>query len=274
MRNWLDVLETAVVKFYYSRTAHRLFTNAWYTLLSKLDKNGQVTLLNYGFAYLTGEKIPLQANDEFNRYPIQLYHYVASGVPLDGKELLEVGCGRGGGALYIARYMHPRKLTGVDLCKEAIRFSAEHYAQEPKLAFRLADAHRLPFPNHSFDAVLNIESAQHYADMGKFLDEVHRILRPGGHFLMACFEDRQKNIFPRQALRESKLHAVKEQDITANVARALEIDTLRRQKLARVLSPPFMGRLSKEFAGIQGTDLHDSFASGECRYYSFVYRKP
>ncbi len=273
MRDLVRGFETAVVKFYYSRTAHRLFTNSWYSLLSNLDKNCKVTFLNYGFAYLTGEEVPLQPSDEFNRYPIQLYHYVASSVSLEGKQILEVGCGRGGGASYLARYMNPQKVTGVDICNAAIRFDAEHYSQETKLEFRLADAHRLPFPENSFDAVLNIESAQHYARMAKFLDEVHRVLRPGGHFLMACFEDRQKNVFPRHALRASKLHGIKEEDITANVARALEIDTPRREKLARALSPSFMRRLATEFAGVQGTDLHNAFASGECPYFCFVHRK-
>ena len=121
--------------------------------------------------------------------------------------------------------------------------------------------------------MLNVESAQHYSDMGQFLEEVYRVLRPGGDFLMACFEDVQKNVLPRESLRQARLRLIREDDITANVARALELDGSRRQELAIALSPRLLLGLSKEFAGIPGTQLHASFANGECPYFCFAGRK-
>jgi SAM-dependent methyltransferase len=265
--------ETAVLKLFYSRAARNLFTNAWYSLLSNLDRHAAVTFLNYGYAYSNGEQIPLQAEDEPNRYPIQLYHHVLSGTSIAGREVLEVGSGRGGGASYVARYFRPRTLTGIDICKAAIRFSTVRYAGQDNLEFRVGDACNLPFANDSFDVVLNVESAQHYSDMGRFLEEVYRVLRPGGDFLMACFEDRQKNVLPRESLRQARLRLIREDEITANVARALELDSSRRQALAIELSPRPLLRLSKEFAGIPGTQLHASFANKECPYFCFTCRK-
>ncbi len=265
--------ETAALKLFYSRAARNLFTNAWYSLLSNLDRHAAVTFLNYGYASSNGEQIPLRAEDEPNRYPIQLYHHVLSGTAVAGREVLEVGSGRGGGASYVARYFRPRTLTGVDICKAAIRFSRARYADQDNLEFRVADACNLPFANDSFDVVLNVESAQHYGDMGQFLEEVYRVLRPGGDFLMACFEDVQKNVLPREFLRQTRLRLIREDDITANVARALELDSLRRQTLAIAIAPrPLLG-LSNEFAGIPGTQLYASFASGECPYFCFACRK-
>ncbi len=265
--------ETAALKLFYSRAARNLFTNAWYSLLSNLDRHAAVTFLNYGYASSNGEQIPLRAEDEPNRYPIQLYHHVLSGTAVAGREVLEVGSGRGGGASYVARYFRPRTLTGVDICKAAIRFSRARYADQDNLEFRVADACNLPFANDSFDVVLNVESAQHYGDMGQFLEEVYRVLRPGGDFLMACFEDVQKNVLPREFLRQTRLRLIREDEITANVARALELDSLRRQTLAIAIAPrPLLG-LSNEFAGIPGTQLHASFANGECPYFCFACRK-
>ena len=265
--------ETAALKLFYSRAARNLFTNAWYSLLSNLDRHAAVTFLNYGYASSNGEQIPLRAEDEPNRYPIQLYHHVLSGTAVAGREVLEVGSGRGGGASYVARYFRPRTFTGVDICKAAIRFSRARYADQDNLEFRVADACNLPFANDSFDVVLNVESAQHYGDMGQFLEEVYRVLRPGGDFLMACFEDVQKNVLPREFLRQTRLRLIREDDITANVARALELDSLRRQTLAIAIAPrPLLG-LSNEFAGIPGTQLYASFASGECPYFCFACRK-
>jgi len=265
--------ETAALKLFYSRAARNLFTNAWYSLLSNLDRHAAVTFLNYGYASSNGEQIPLRAEDEPNRYPIQLYHHVLSGTAVAGREVLEVGSGRGGGASYVARYFRPRTFTGVDICKAAIRFSRARYADQDNLEFRVADACNLPFANDSFDVVLNVESAQHYGDMGQFLEEVYRVLRPGGDFLMACFEDVQKNVLPREFLRQTRLRLIREDEITANVARALELDSLRRQTLAIAIAPrPLLG-LSNEFAGIPGTQLYASFASGECPYFCFACRK-
>jgi ubiquinone/menaquinone biosynthesis C-methylase UbiE len=42
------------------------------------------------------------------------------------------------------------------------------------------DAENLPFPQVSFDAVINVESAHCYGSIERFLAEVHRVLRPGG----------------------------------------------------------------------------------------------
>lgn len=59
--------------------------------------------------------LPLSESDEPNRYCIQLYHQTASQVDLTGKEVLEVSCGAGGGASYIARNLGPASYTGLDL---------------------------------------------------------------------------------------------------------------------------------------------------------------
>jgi ubiquinone/menaquinone biosynthesis C-methylase UbiE len=144
---------------------------------------------------------------------------------------------------------------------------------QDNLEFRVADACNLPFANDSFDVVLNVESAQHYGDIGRFLEEVYRVLRPGGDFLMACFEDVQKNVLPREFLRQARLRLIREDEITANVARALELDSSRRQALAIAIAPQPLLRLSNEFAGIPGTQLYASFASGECPYFCFACRK-
>lgn len=268
-----SLLETAALKLFYSPAARPLLTNAWYSLLSNLDRHAAVTFLNYGYASLDGDQIPLQAEDEPNRYPIQLYHHVLSGTAIAGKAVLEIGSGRGGGASYVARYLNPHTFIGVDICKAAIRFSAARYADQNNLEFRVANALDLPLANDSFDVVLNVESAQHYGDMSRFLEEVYRVLRPGGDFLMACFEDLQKNVLPRELLRRAPLRLISEEEITPNVVRALELDSSRRQALAIALSPPLLLGLSNEFAGIPGTELYASFASGECPYFCFASRK-
>ena len=269
----MNQAQSLAVRFFYSSGARALFTNAWYALVSRLDRNAEVTLMNYGYAGADGSRIPLDAAHEPERYALQLYHHVATGVPVEGRDVLEVGCGRGGGAAYIARALRPREMVGVDRTAASIRFARRHFAAQKNLRFLEADAHSLPFDDDSFDAVVNIESAQHYRDIDRFFSEVHRVLKPGGHLLIACFEDASKGVYPREALRRSKLREVREEDITPGVVRAMDLDSARRQQLARKLVPPFLRGLAGEFAGVRGTALYDSFATGGCPYLYFVYRK-
>lgn len=261
------------IRFFYSSRARSLLTNAWYSLVSRLDKNAEVTLMNYGYESADGTRIFLHAGDEAERFALQLYHHVATGVALEGKDVLEVGCGRGGGASYIARYLHPRKMVGADIIPSAIRFDQKHYAAQKNLRFFVADAHKLPFEDNSFDAIVNIESAQHYKDVSRFLSEVRRVLKPGGYLLISYFEDPGKGVFPRQALAQSNLHKVREEDITEGVVRAMGLDSSRRQQLAQKLSPGILKKLAVEFAGVRGTDLYNDFASGNYPYFYFIYRK-
>ncbi len=106
-----------------------------------------------------------------------------AGVSLDSRthrrEVLEVGCGRGGGGAYVAEHFRVSRLTGLDFSGAAIRFARAHHA-DPRLRFVRGDAENLPFPDAWFDAVLNVESSHCYPDVPRFTSEVARVLRPGG----------------------------------------------------------------------------------------------
>ena len=68
--------------------------------------------MNYGYALLSsdGKYInKLKKEDEFERFPLQMYHYIATGLgnfkDLKEKTVLDIGCGRGGGLEYIVNYL-------------------------------------------------------------------------------------------------------------------------------------------------------------------------
>ncbi len=94
--------------------------------------------MNYGFDRPdVRESASVRARNSSQRYGLQFYHYVASGANLLGKDVLEVGCGRGGGAEYIARVFRPRKLVAVDINVSAIRFDKSHYSKHDILTLEL-----------------------------------------------------------------------------------------------------------------------------------------
>src|SRR5690606_18302085 len=179
---------------------------AWYDFLTRLDRRGEVVFLNHGFAPDGGDRsdIDLQPEDEAERLSIQLYHHVASAVDWRGRDGLEVGCGRGGGASYVARYLKPRSLIGLDIAAKSIAFCRDRHSA-PGLSFRHGDAQNLPFPDESFDIVLNVESSGSYPDRAVFFREVARVLRPGGHFLFADYRRSDAIRKLRKQLRDMPL---------------------------------------------------------------------
>jgi ubiquinone/menaquinone biosynthesis C-methylase UbiE len=108
--------------------------------------------------------------------------------PLKDKEVIEVGCGNGVQTIYINENHKPSSITGVDLNKNNIDIanSEMKLANSENVRFVVDDAQNLKnVLSESADVLLNIESAFHYPDKSAFLKEIHRVLKPGGEFLVA-----------------------------------------------------------------------------------------
>src|ERR1700757_4421321 len=168
---------------------NRLCSKSFYRIQTRLIAPNDVVFLNTGYEEEPPMALPLADSDEPNRFHIQLYHRTATQVDLNGKRVLEVGCGHGGGASYLMRTAGPASYTGLDLNPAGIAFCRKRH-NLPGLEFVQGDAENLPFPDQSFDAVINIESSHCYPRFPRFLAEVARVLRPGGHLLYADLRQR------------------------------------------------------------------------------------
>jgi ubiquinone/menaquinone biosynthesis C-methylase UbiE len=247
-----------------------------YQFMAKIYQKKSWSFMNYGYAPLEDGAVPLplQGADEPNRYCIQLYHHVAGAVDLRGKRVLEVGSGRGGGADYVQRYLQPHTMVGVDFSARAVGLSNRHYGDHRVgLAYVPGDAEALPFGDHSFDAVINVESSHCYRHMPTFLSEVHRVLRPGGHFLFADFRSGDQLTDLDAHLRRSGLVEHSRQDITPNVVRALDIDHARKQGQIEQNAPWWITKLFAQFAGLKGSRIYRQFQGRELIYMRFVLQK-
>jgi len=103
----------------FSPFTKRWFWKKWYNVFADRAKNSDFKFMNYGFDE-NGFFPDLKTEDKQERYPIQLYHHVASQTDLSGKVVLEVGSGRGGGASYVSRYLRPSSVLGVDISESAV----------------------------------------------------------------------------------------------------------------------------------------------------------
>ena len=248
-----------------------IFYRIWYWYLSTIDKNADVIFMNYGYSK-DNHKIKLDEVDEKNRYSAQLYNYVATGVDIRGKDILEVGCGRGGGLSYINRYLSPHSATGVDLNKKAIAFCKTYYSTKG-IKFLQAKAQNLNFQDKFFDVVINIESSHRYPQMDIFLDEVFRVLKPGGFFLFADFRHKSEIETLNIQLNNSNLKFVKDENITANVLEALKLSTNEKEKLIHKIIPKLLHSVGKKFAATEGSTTYNKFSTREYEYFFFILIK-
>jgi SAM-dependent methyltransferase len=94
---------------------------------------------------------------------------------------LDIGTGLGDAALLVAREFPHARVRGVDLSEEMVRRAQARIGLDPegRVAFKVADASKLPFEDDSFDLVTQL-------NMPPFFSEIARVLRPGGFVVIAA----------------------------------------------------------------------------------------
>lgn len=247
----------------------RWFWKKWYNMFAK--KVHEIQFMNYGYSS-KDLVLDLKEEDVHNRYPIYLYHHVASQIDLTDKKVLEVGSGRGGGASYVARYMNPSEIIGLDISESAVKNCNETYKID-NLSFLAGDSEKLPFKDNYFDAVLNIESSHCYGSMSKFINEVIRVLKPGGYFL---FCDLRKNTLVNEmmsSINTDNLQLINQKDITSNIIKATTLMSKERKESIKELESGFFKKVLESFAAVEGSKVHNSFKDGYFKYISACSRK-
>lgn len=95
--------------------------------------------------------------------------------------VLDVGCGDGSAAATAAGVLSAHRMIGVDWSQDALRRASRHLTA---VRGELTDP-GLPFADGIADAVLFSEVIEHLVDPDSALDELRRVLRPGGHLLLS-----------------------------------------------------------------------------------------
>lgn len=96
------------------------------------------------------------------------------------ERVLEIECGDGDGALFLAREFPAARVRGVDRSAEPVRAATARIGLDPegRVAFKQGGPGDLPYPSDFFDLVVAIDARPRVA-------EVVRVLRPGGHLILA-----------------------------------------------------------------------------------------
>ncbi|MGN6257739.1 MAG: class I SAM-dependent methyltransferase [Solirubrobacterales bacterium] len=99
----------------------------------------------------------------------------------DPERILQIECGEGDGALFLAREFPSARVRGVDRSAEAVRHAADRIGLDPegRVAFKQGSPRSLPFPDDQFDLLVAIDARPAAA-------EAARGLRPGGFLVLAA----------------------------------------------------------------------------------------
>ena len=204
-----------------------------------------------------------------NRNSVKLVLEVIGDCAVDGKRVLDVGCGRGGTVHVLQTFFKPARLNGLDLSTTAIEFCRRAH-KRPDTTFYEGDAENLPFPDASLDIVTNLESSHSYPNINRFYNEVYRVLAPGGYFLYTDTLALQQMATCIAYLRHIGFELERDRDITHNVL--LSCDAIASTRVQAFDSRNDQ-QLMQNFLATPGSQVYQEMRSGRWTYRILKLRK-
>jgi len=274
----------------------------WYPTLHHYSKYLNLKFLNFGYIPKPDSKEDAKFNKIISKNydgitkiftPLEdhlpnlyLYEKTLSMCPkhpdLEDFEILEAGCGLGNGMQWV-QSAHPevKSTSGID---RVVRDS-----QNGMITY--SDVHDMQKDSNSYDLVLNVESSHFYANIKKFLQEVERVLKPGGFF---CWTDiayskedyNNKYIFSTlnkfliiddilKAAEEANLELINYEDITKPVLKGIDQTAKRYDQMCDKL--PWFIRMWKThvryFYCAPDTEAYELLENGKMIYAAACWKK-
>jgi ubiquinone/menaquinone biosynthesis C-methylase UbiE len=154
-----------------------------------------------------------------------------------GGSALEIGCGAGFSSAHIAT-KYKMRVVGTDVETHRIETARRKNGDNDRLSFLVADATALPFEDASFDLVLSQNVFHHIPDWRAAAEEVARVIRPGGLFLLSDISG--PGALMRLFSRLEKDHGFHEVDELITLMGNRRLEAIKRREPE--------GRFQKEFA--------------------------
>ncbi len=121
-----------------------------------------------------------------------LYDYIFKILnPIPSDSLLEVGCGRGDGAVRLLEKYAVKQLKALDLLPQQIAAASKRHhsilMHNKNINFHVGSAEKIPFAANSFSKIYSVEAAQHFDSLDRFSHECSRVLQPSGKVVISTF---------------------------------------------------------------------------------------
>ncbi len=140
--------------------------------------------------------------------------------------ILDLGCGTGWAARRMARVAAKGEIIGLDVADEMLRRAEKTSTEFKNIRYVWGSAEKIPSADGYFSKVLSVESFYYYADQGKALDELRRVMASGAKLfiLINLYKDNHYSLrwvselkVPVQALSEPEYKALLEKRGFKNV---------------------------------------------------------
>lgn len=262
--------EKIVLRF--KKNLQKLFVFFIYPAFTKLFY-GKVDyrFMNLGMVLDDKMKIKLHEDHQSEYLQAQMYYHLVSELTIEGKDILEIGSGCGGGCFFYKTYFKPNSVTGIDIIKQNILISKERY-KELGIDFFCDDACHFQMEKNSRDVVVNLESSHSYSDFSKFVSNVFHVLRSGGYFSFA--DSRYPKDYNEliSDFLDKGFVILKEENITKNVCGSLILDNDR--KLGVFKNYYFFRKVFSNFMFLKGSRNYNKMMNGTVQYYHVLLQKP
>jgi len=100
-------------------------------------------------------------------------------LPVDDREVLELGCGPGGNLEWLLNHRRPRRVIGVDIASTMLNLAAERLSDRARL--HKADGRTIPMPDRSVDLAFTVTVLQHNVEDGHMQAMVCELARVSRH---------------------------------------------------------------------------------------------
>ena len=99
-----------------------------------------------------------------------------------GMTLLDCGCGSGSITVGLAKAVEPGQVTGIDISEIEIERCRKRAAENgiTNIRFDVGNLYQLDYSDKSFDAIFSHNVLEHIPEPNRAIEEMHRILKPGG----------------------------------------------------------------------------------------------
>lgn len=166
-------------------------------------------------------------------------------------DVLEIGAGLGTDLCQFAR--HGARVTDIDLSAGHLEHAQRNFAlRELDGNFVHHDAETLPFPDNHFDLVYSNGVIHHTPNTAIVLDEIHRVLRPGGRTVLMVYAENSlhywRNLFYDLGIKDRQLD---EWSVGEIMSRSVEISEAGSTPLVKVYTPRRIRRMLARFESIQ-----------------------
>lgn len=259
--------------------AFHLFDLVAYEVLYRLSPARRMWFFNGGY-------MPL--DDDYTSYPefagedhsAMMYHQAGStmvkGHGASPTSILDVGCGQGGGLVYLSRLYPQAKLTGTERSQSAVRLAKRRTKPFTDATITQGHSGGLAFGDDSFDMVVAVGSPTYFG-LTLFVEEAGRVVKPGGlisfsgGYRQGDHEKVEGEI--RDAAAKEGLEVLAYRDITPHTFASLKADLPRREATLAKVPWPF-SIYARRWADMPGSPEYDEYEKGLRADFACVIRKP